>query len=105
MLLSETFCTITNFEPDHPDPDPVGNLLGPDSKKIRKNFGIRPDPDPDPCAPMYLVERAFSAATALLDNRRNRLEVVSPGDLRLFLAKIEPDIRKLTKLHQAHPSD
>ena len=52
----------------------------------------------------YLVERAFSAITVLLDNRRNRLDIVRRGDLRLFLTTMEPDIKKLMKLHQAHPS-
>ena len=35
MLLSETFSTFTSFEPDGPDPNPIGNLLGFDPKKIR----------------------------------------------------------------------
>ena len=52
----------------------------------------------------YLVERAFSAVTALLDNRRNRLDIVRQGDLRLFLTTMEPNIKKLMKLRQAHPS-
>ena len=52
----------------------------------------------------YLVERAFSAVTGLLDNKRNRLDIVRRGDLRLFPTKIEPNIKKLMKLHQAHPS-
>ena len=52
----------------------------------------------------YLVERAFSAVTALLDNRKNRLDIVRQGDLRLFLTTMEPDIKKLMKLHQAHAS-
>ena len=36
-VLSETFSTFTsfNFEPYYPDPDPVGNLLGSDPKKIQ----------------------------------------------------------------------
>ena len=53
---------------------------------------------------LYLVERAFSAVTTLLDNKRNRLDIVRRGDLRLFLTKMEPDIKNLMKLHQAHPS-
>ena len=32
------------------------------------------------------------------------LDIVKRGDLRLFLTKMKPDIKKLRKLHQAHPS-
>ena len=49
----------------------------------------------------YLVERAFCAVIGLLDNSRNRLHKVRRGDLQLFLTKMEPDIKKLMKLHQA----
>ncbi|XP_076812960.1 protein FAM200A-like [Clavelina lepadiformis] len=52
----------------------------------------------------YLVERAFSAVTMLLDNKRNRVDIVRRGDLRLFLTEMEPDIKKFMKLLQAHPS-
>ena len=52
----------------------------------------------------YLVERAFSAVTAHLDNRKNRLDIVRRGDIQPFLTKLEPDIKKLMKVHQTHPS-
>lgn len=52
----------------------------------------------------YLCERGFSAVTTLLTKKRNHLQVTKRGDLRLFLSKIEPDINKLVKNHQIHPS-
>ncbi|XP_075213736.1 protein FAM200A-like [Lycorma delicatula] len=52
----------------------------------------------------YLCERGFSAVTTLLTKKRNHLQVTKRGDLRLFLSKIEPDINKLIKYHQIHPS-
>lgn len=52
----------------------------------------------------YLCERGFSAVTTLLTKKRNHLQAAKPGDLRLFLSKIEPDINKLIKYHQIHPS-
>ena len=47
----------------------------------------------------YLVERGFSAVATILDGRRNRLGIVSRGDLRLFLSNIKPDVMKLVSLH------
>ena len=47
----------------------------------------------------YLVERGFSAVNCILVKKRNRLDVVNRGDLRLFLSKFTPDIVKLTKNH------
>ena len=52
----------------------------------------------------YLVERGFSAVMVLLTKYRNRLDITGRGNLRLFLTKMEPDIRNLAALHQAHPS-
>lgn len=52
----------------------------------------------------YLSERAFSAVATLLTKKRNRLHVTERGDLRLFLTEFEPDINKLVKMHQIHPS-
>ncbi|XP_039309107.1 protein ZBED8-like [Solenopsis invicta] len=52
----------------------------------------------------YLCERGFSTVATLLTKKRNRLHVTECGDLRLFLSKFEPDIDKLVKNHQIHPS-
>lgn len=52
----------------------------------------------------YLCERGFSAVATLLTKKRNRLHITDRGDLRLFLSKFEPDINKLVKNHQIHPS-
>lgn len=52
----------------------------------------------------YLVERGFSAVTNLLTKKRNRLQIVNRGDLRLLLTKIESRITKLVAAHQVHPS-
>uniref|UniRef100_A0A5S6QLU3 DUF4371 domain-containing protein n=1 Tax=Trichuris muris TaxID=70415 RepID=A0A5S6QLU3_TRIMR len=52
----------------------------------------------------YLAERGFSAVTDLLSKKRNRLQIVKRGDLRIMLTNINPDVKKLASLHQAHPS-
>ena len=52
----------------------------------------------------YLAERGFSAVANLLSKKRNRLHVTERGDLRLFLTKFDPDVNKLSKMHQCHPS-
>ena len=52
----------------------------------------------------YLVVRAFGAMITLLDSKRNRLEIVNRGDLRLFLTKLKPDIDELITKHQLHSS-
>ena len=55
----------------------------------------------------YLVERAFSAVIMLLDNKRNRLDIVKRGNLcffEMFLTKMKPDIDKLIAVQQPHPS-
>ncbi|KFD46343.1 LOW QUALITY PROTEIN: hypothetical protein M514_12759 [Trichuris suis] len=43
----------------------------------------------------YLVERGFGVVTDLLTKKRNRLQVVNRGDLRLRLTNIEPNVEKL----------
>ncbi|XP_026471713.1 SCAN domain-containing protein 3-like [Ctenocephalides felis] len=52
----------------------------------------------------YLCERGFSTVTMLLTKNRNQLQITKRGDLRLFLSAMEPDIDKLVKNHQIHPS-
>nr|XP_039259580.1 SCAN domain-containing protein 3-like [Styela clava] len=52
----------------------------------------------------YMVEKGFSAVTLLLSKQRNRLSITKRGDLRLFLTKMSPKIKKLAEEHQAHPS-
>jgi len=52
----------------------------------------------------YLVEKGFSAVTLMLSTQRNRLAIDKRGDLRLYLTKMFPDISKLCKDHQVHPS-
>ena len=52
----------------------------------------------------YLAERGFSAVANLLSKKRNRLYVTERGDLRLFLTKFDPDVNKLSKMHQCHHS-
>lgn len=51
-----------------------------------------------------LVDRCFSVVTDLLTKKRNRLQVVNRGDLRLRVTGIEPDIEKLARLHGRHHS-
>ncbi|CAH1977859.1 unnamed protein product [Acanthoscelides obtectus] len=52
----------------------------------------------------YLVERGFSAVTNLLTKNRNRLDIISRGDLRLTLTKLTPNVDNLLLKHQVHPS-
>lgn len=52
----------------------------------------------------YLVERGFSAVTNLITKKRNRLDIVKRGDLRLHLTNFEPNVKKLALDHQAQPS-
>uniref|UniRef100_A0A5S6QFW0 DUF4371 domain-containing protein n=1 Tax=Trichuris muris TaxID=70415 RepID=A0A5S6QFW0_TRIMR len=52
----------------------------------------------------YLLERGFSAVTELLTKRRNRLQIVERGDLRMRLTNIEPDVERLILSHQPQPS-
>ena len=52
----------------------------------------------------YLVEAGFSAVNHLLRKERNRLDVVSRGDIRLCLSDIQPDIKLLAEGHQAQGS-
>ncbi|KFD52606.1 hypothetical protein M514_06453 [Trichuris suis] len=42
--------------------------------------------------------------TDLLTRKRNRLQVVNRGDLRLRMTGIEPDIEKLARSHRRHDS-
>ncbi|CAH2012366.1 unnamed protein product [Acanthoscelides obtectus] len=48
----------------------------------------------------YLVERGFSAVTNLLTKKRNRLDIISRGDLRLTLTKLTPNVDNLLLKHQ-----
>ncbi|CAH1956021.1 unnamed protein product [Acanthoscelides obtectus] len=43
----------------------------------------------------YLVERGFSAVTNLLTKKRNRLDIISQGDLRVALTKLTPNVDNL----------
>ncbi|CAH2015263.1 unnamed protein product, partial [Acanthoscelides obtectus] len=43
----------------------------------------------------YLVERGFSAVTNLITKKRNRLDIISRGDLRLTLTKLTPNVDNL----------
>ncbi|KFD47093.1 hypothetical protein M513_12003 [Trichuris suis] len=52
----------------------------------------------------YLAERGFSAVTDLLSKKRNRLQMVKRGDLRIMLTNISPNVKKLVSLHRTHPS-
>ncbi|CAH2003227.1 unnamed protein product [Acanthoscelides obtectus] len=52
----------------------------------------------------YLVERGFSAVTNLLTKKRNRLDIISRGDLRLTLTKLTPNVDNLLLKYQVHPS-
>ena len=52
----------------------------------------------------YLVEKGFSTVVNLLTKQRNRLEISTRGDLRLFLTQLEPDVVKLAKSHQSQGS-
>jgi hypothetical protein len=40
----------------------------------------------------------------LIAKKRNRLDIVKRGDLRLHLTDVEPNIKKLTLNHQVQPS-
>nr|CAH7720005.1 unnamed protein product [Callosobruchus chinensis] len=52
----------------------------------------------------YLVKRGFSAVTNFLTKKRNRLDIISRGDLRLTLTKLTPNVDNLLLKHQVHPS-
>ena len=51
-----------------------------------------------------MTERGFSAVSKLLAKRRNRLQIVKRGDLRLLLSNIDPRVSELVAKHQCHPS-
>ncbi len=42
----------------------------------------------------YLVECGFSAVNFLIEERRNRLDIVTGGDLRLKMTELVPDVKK-----------
>ena len=46
----------------------------------------------------YLVERGFSAVTNLLTKKRNRLDIISLGDLRFTLRKLTLNVNNLFTL-------
>lgn len=53
----------------------------------------------------YLVERGFSAVLALKTKQRNRLNVESQGDLRLYLSSgLQPRVKALAAQHQSQGS-
>ena len=52
----------------------------------------------------YLVEKGFSAVVNLLQKNRNRLQIATKGDLKLFLSDIKPDFVALASRHQAQGS-
>ena len=56
------------------------------------------------CLSQLSVERTFNAVIKLLDSKRNRLEIVNRGDLRLFPTNLKPDVDELITKHQPHPS-
>jgi len=49
----------------------------------------------------YLVEKEFSAVGFILSKQRNRLNICECGELRLLFNEFQPDVEKLTCLHQA----
>ncbi|KFD66988.1 hypothetical protein M514_07179 [Trichuris suis] len=51
-----------------------------------------------------LVERAFSVVTDLITKKRNRLQLVKRGDLRLRVTSISPNIDKLVRSQLCEPS-
>ncbi|KFD60778.1 hypothetical protein M514_27057, partial [Trichuris suis] len=46
-----------------------------------------------------VVERGFSVVTELVTKKRNRLEVVNRGDLRLRVTSMQPNIERIVGLH------
>ncbi|XP_047145896.1 zinc finger BED domain-containing protein 5-like [Hydra vulgaris] len=53
---------------------------------------------------LYLVERGFSVVTDLLTKKRNRLDIISRGDLRLNLMKLAPNVDNSLLKDQVHRS-
>ncbi|KFD59940.1 hypothetical protein M514_27890 [Trichuris suis] len=51
-----------------------------------------------------LVERAFSVVTDLITKKRNRMQLVKRGDLRLRVTSILPNIDKLVRSQLCEPS-
>uniref|UniRef100_A0A5S6QKM2 Uncharacterized protein n=1 Tax=Trichuris muris TaxID=70415 RepID=A0A5S6QKM2_TRIMR len=62
------------------------------------------------CAAFWLQKQIpilyprLCVVTELLTKKRNRLQVINRGDLRLRVTGIEPDIEKLARLHGRHHS-
>ena len=52
----------------------------------------------------YFVEKGFSAVVNLLQSNRNRLQIATKGDPRLFLSDVQPDFSSLASRHQAQGS-
>ena len=52
----------------------------------------------------YLVEKGFSAVVNLLQSNRNRFQIETKGDPRLFLSDVKPDFSALTSRHQVQGS-
>uniref|UniRef100_A0A5S6Q6W4 HAT C-terminal dimerisation domain-containing protein n=1 Tax=Trichuris muris TaxID=70415 RepID=A0A5S6Q6W4_TRIMR len=48
-----------------------------------------------------VVERGFSVVTDLVTKKRNRLEVVNRGDLRLRVTSMRPNVERIDGLHAA----
>jgi len=47
-----------------------------------------------------LVERGFSTVTDLISKKRNRLDIMTIGDVRLMLTNIKLVVKKFAKNHQ-----
>ena len=52
----------------------------------------------------HLIGGALSAQTNLITKKSNRLDIVSPGDLRLNLTSFKPDIKDSVSKHQIQSS-
>ena len=52
----------------------------------------------------YVVERASSTVTNLMTKKRNRLDIVPRGYLRLNLTAFTPEIENVALKHQIKPS-
>ncbi|GFU09769.1 uncharacterized protein TNCV_1765771 [Trichonephila clavipes] len=57
-----------------------------------------------PLPSSYLAECGFRVVNDLLSKKRNRLDIIKRGDLRLKLTKLEPYIRFLCCRHDASGS-
>jgi hypothetical protein len=52
----------------------------------------------------YLVEKGFSAVVDLLTKKRNRLNIIERGDLRLYITNFKPNVQALAAKHTAQRS-